>query len=82
MNGDPGVVAGMLHDALDCGDEALAAAVEMLDAEDRRRLRAALDEADREAPADPGAQARLWAAETNWDPEEERIGDEAGERWD
>jgi hypothetical protein len=64
------------------GDEALSAAMMMLGAEDRGRLRAALDEADREAPTDPGAQARQWATETRWDPEEERIGDEAGERWD
>jgi uncharacterized membrane protein len=71
-----------LGDALSYGDEALFNAAEHLSAEDRRRLRAALDEADREAPTDPGAQARQWAAETRWDPEEERIGDEAGERWD
>ena len=79
---DPGACLGILGDALRYGDEALSGAMMMLGAEDRRRLRAALDEADREAPTDPGAQVRQWAAETHWDPKEERIGDEAGERWD
>ena len=79
---DPGACLGILGDALQYGDEALSGAMMMLGAEDRRRLRAALDEADREAPTDPGAQVRQWAAETHWDPKEERIGDEAGERWD
>jgi hypothetical protein len=59
---DPGVCLGILGDALQYGDEALSGAMMMLGAEDRRRLRAALDEADREAPTDPGAQARQWPA--------------------
>jgi hypothetical protein len=79
---DPGACLRILGDALQYGDEALYGAMMLLGAEDRQRLRAALDGADLEAPTDPGAQARQWAIETHWDPEEERIGDEAGERWD
>ena len=53
---DPGACLGILSDALEYGDEALSAAMMMLGADDRGRLRATLDEADREAPTDRGCR--------------------------